>query len=99
MALRIVTAPEHEGYQAALEEIYRLRSLLAFEAAVLEAHSAAIPVPLARSITRMRDAARGRFDRIEISLSHPRVRAAREKARMAHTLTRDAWETNRGVQR
>jgi hypothetical protein len=88
-------------YSAALDEIYRLRSALAYEAGVTEAHLSYATFPKTRrvhgeeQVGRMREAAAGQshaayFHTSDLSLKH-----ARREAGMPETLTRGEWEATR----
>lgn len=89
-------------YSAALDEIYRLRQALAYEASVLAVHLGYASFPKSRrghaenQVERMRQAARGAtleayHDTSHLSLGH----AARE-AGVPKTLTRGEWERRYG---
>jgi hypothetical protein len=83
-------------YSRALDEIYRLRSLLAYEATVLDAHLEYKTFPKSRrpiaeqQSARMRVAASGTD--VTRYISHLSLRHARAKANVPQTLTRAGWE-------
>lgn len=89
-------------YSDALDEIYALRLLLASEARIAEANGDYKTFPKSRrgelenSIQAMRDAARGN---VRAVVADPRYRHARNELRAttgSETLTRHAWEAERG---
>lgn len=88
-------------YSAALDEIYRLRTLLAYEAGTLAAHTEYKTFPKSRqrfaqaSIARMQAASRGEIDAQLVSNlgSDLAVRSARKEAGMPDPMTRQDWET------
>ena len=88
-------------YSAALDEIYRLRTLLAWEADVLAATAGYRSFPKSRqeiaqqSIARMRAAARGEAAAQVLAESNTAVRYARDEAGMAQLMTRAQWEEQR----
>lgn len=83
----------------ALDEIYRLRTLLAYEAEVIDTHLNYKTFPKSRreiaigQVERMRWAAKGHA----VSISHLSERHARESAGMSHLLTRAQWEAEKGI--
>ena len=85
-------------YSAALDEIYRLRQLLAYEARVVEATLDYKSFPKSRraaheaQVERMRFAARGNAEDEVGNLSHLSLRACMREAGMPDTLTRSQWE-------
>lgn len=91
-------------HSAAIDEIYRLRTLLAWESALLELHTSYVSFPKRRlpfaqeSIERMRAAARGNPDAQTLqSKSNAAVRQARDDAGMSQTLTNSQWERQNGL--
>lgn len=87
-----------KAYSEALDEIWRLRGLLAVEAGILEAHLALKGFPKSRrahaeaQVDRMLRAAQGQSSRVYYEHPGLRVRAARHAAHIPETLTRAAWE-------
>ena len=83
-------------YLAALDEIYRLRVILAHEAQIQEGHLAFRSFPqsrrgvAARSIERMRDAARGHSTTAIAAIAFPKH--ALKSAGAPETFTRSEWE-------
>lgn len=86
-------------YSAALDEVYRLRTLLAVEGSILAAHLTYKTFPKSRrgiaeeQVDRMYRAARG--ESRDVLAEHPdrRRRQGRGDAGMPETLTRAAWES------
>jgi hypothetical protein len=87
-------------YSAALDEIFRLRTALAYEAAVIEAHLGLVTFPKSR-----RDVAEGQVERMKAAASGNALvpyagvaswalDSARERAGMGK-LTRAMWEAAR----
>lgn len=89
-------------YSAALDEIWRLRRLLAYEAGVLEAHLGYKSFPKTRrafaeqQVARMQDAARGHSDKEAVATHSLSTRHITQGLGMKQTLTCHAWETDRG---
>lgn len=86
-------------YSRALDEIYRLRTILAYEAMVTDAHHEGYktsPKSRKRSVVeqaeRMRRAARGDTLAVFNGISYPKQ--ALQDAGAAQTLTRAAWEAD-----
>lgn len=81
-------------YSAALDEIYRLRAALAYEARVIEAHLLYKTFPKGRramataQVARMREAAAGNASEV-YPINFYRTL---EEAGLRPTLTRHAWE-------
>lgn len=90
-------------YSAALDEIYRLRRALAYEASVLAVHLELASFPKSRrrfaeeQIVRMRLAAQGATRAAYDEVSRPGMDHAAEEARMPKTLTRGQWEERYGT--
>lgn len=88
-------------YSAALDEIYRLRRALAYEAAVAKAHGEYKTFPKSRrdvldsQIERMRAAARGNVLDAYRDRPHFALDATMREAGAKTTLTRHAWEQER----
>ncbi|QKW15428.1 hypothetical protein [Verrucosispora sp. NA02020] len=84
-------------YSAALDEIHRLRAVLAYEAAVTAAHLGYATFPKSRreaaenQVERMRSAARGE-PASHGSVSHMSLRHGLREAGASETLTRWQWE-------
>lgn len=87
-------------YSAALDEIFRLRTALAYEAGVLEAHLGLATFPKSRreiaegQIERMREAARTSGGLPYAEVASWALEQAREQAGMT-VLTRGTWEATR----
>jgi hypothetical protein len=87
-------------YSAALDEIYRLRTALAYEADVIAAHLNLATFPKSRravaekQIERMRSAACGNTKDMYADTPSWSLEAARESAGMG-LLTRGTWEAQR----
>lgn len=83
-------------YTAALDEIYRLRVILAHEAQIQEGHLAFASFPKSRrkvaerSIERMREAARGHSKTATVAI--PLWKQALKSAGASETFTRADWE-------
>lgn len=90
-------------YSAALDEIYRLRSLLAYEAEVLSVHLTFMGFPKSRrpvaetQVKRMRQAACGCSEHTYVKIPPANMAFVRTVAGMEPTLTRGQWEVSRGV--
>lgn len=88
-----------DHYSAALDEVYRLRTLLAVEGSILANHLDYKTFPKSRreiaeaQVSRMYRAARGESQ--DAIAEHPnmRRRQCRDDAGMPETLTRAAWES------
>jgi hypothetical protein len=84
-------------YSAALDEIYRLRRALAFEARVVEAHLGLKSFPKSRrrfaeeQVERMRESARGHAERVYAGRDYWKLDEALRSAG-AGFLTRHQWE-------
>lgn len=93
-----MTDEEMEHYSKALDEIYRLRAMLAMEANVLERHLSLKTFPKSRrrpaedSVAVMRAAARGESRTIVLGSSWTTRKAALRTAGAGETLTRSEWE-------
>ena len=91
-----------EILSAALDEIYRLRKAMAYEAGVIAAHLDLKTFPKSRrypaqqQIERMRSAARGE-ERSHSTVQARALRSALGDAGASETLTRDEWEHQRGL--
>lgn len=89
-------------YSAALDEIFRLRTALAFEALVTEAHLGYRTFPKTRrryaeeQAERMRECARGQALTAFAGRSWQSLRTGLREAGAAETLTREQWETEHG---
>lgn len=85
-------------YGAALDEIYRLRRALAYEAAVLKVHLDYKTFPKTRrevaegQIRRMQDSARGKSQRAYGGTNTASLAVALSEAGAPQSLTRHAWE-------
>lgn len=92
-----MTDEEMAHYSAALDEIYRLRTALAYEASVVDVHLGYKTFPKSRrffaeqQVERMREAARGDADSHR-HLAPPTLGHARRAAGM-DGLTRHQWES------
>lgn len=93
--------PMDPHYAAALDEIYRLRTALAYEAEVISAHLSLATFPKSRrpaaleQIQRMRRAARGHIHDAYRSIPGRSLNYVRRVAGMG-LLTRTQWETDQG---
>jgi hypothetical protein len=91
-----------EHYSAALDEIYRLRRALAYEAGVLKAHLGYKTFPKSRrrhadeQVARLLDAARGHAVRAYADIPHAYIRSAVADAGVKQTFSRHDWESGRG---
>lgn len=89
-------------YSKALDEIYELRTLLAYESLVTKAHLGYKTFPKSRrphaeeQIKRMQRAARGDIFEVNRVLSFNNARIL-QLASVPQTLTRWAWEKARGL--
>lgn len=87
-------------YSAALDEIYRLRTALAYEARVTQAHLNYATFPKSRrkvaeqQMARMLAAAVGESARAYSEIGHQSLMFCREQAGMG-LLTRGGWEARR----
>lgn len=87
-----------EHYSRALDEIYRLRALLAYEAQVVEVHLDYKTFPKSRrrvaegQVERMRWAARGKSEVTNAGISMSSFKSALRDAGASECLTRDQWE-------
>ena len=94
---------EMSHYSGALDEIYRLRRALAYEADVLVAHLTYKTFPKTRrryaeeQVERMRAAARGEVLARYAGVSDLSLRSAMDRAGASQTLTRGDWEHHRDV--
>lgn len=85
-------------YSAALDEIYRLRCALAYEAQVTEAHLDYVTFPKSRrqvaeeQVGRMRQAARGEVEPTYRQASSLSMKHCLAEAGASPTLTRHQWE-------
>lgn len=92
-----MNADELHHYSRALDEIYRLRGLLAFEAAIIQGHLQLATFPRSRrvaaeeQIRRMTTAAIGQVDSTFTSNSNPSMKHVRQQLGI-ETLTRWAFE-------
>lgn len=86
------------AYSAALDEIYRLREALAYEAVVTDTHLAYRTFPKSRrgsaenQVERMRAAARGESQRAYAPVSHLVLRHCLGEAGASETLTRHQFD-------
>ena len=93
-----MTEEELAHYSAALDEIFRLRRALAFEADVVLAHTDYQTFPKTRrrfaeeQVHRMRQAARGDGQLAYAGHSYLDFDGAMHRAGAEHSLTRDQWE-------
>lgn len=84
-------------YGRALDEVYRLRRQLAYEASVLEVHLGYATFPKSRrgiaedQVERMRQAARGEPG-VLTGIADGSLRLCMQEAEAAETLTRSAYE-------
>lgn len=89
------------AYSAALEEIYRLRCALAYEALINREYLtyATLPKSIRREIVkranRMHDAARGRVAEAYAGVDSYLMQELMEEAGASPTLTRAQWEAGR----
>jgi collagenase-like PrtC family protease len=86
-----------EDYSAALDEIYRLRQALAYEADVVTAQtdlklSKRRRSEIDASVERLRAAARGEAQRVYAGTSSLSLRGSLKRAGAPDTLTRWQWE-------
>lgn len=103
--------PDHSGYaelvgedlthySAALDEIFRLRRALAYEAGVTEAHLSFSTFPKSRraaadgQISRMREAARGHTQEAYANVPEWSLASTMQDADASPTLTRWKWEAD-----
>lgn len=88
-------------YSRALDEIYHLRTALAYEAGVLTAHLEYATFPKSRrvvaeeQIQRMRQAAQGLTRQAYSGIESWALDSARRESRVG-TLTRNQWESDTG---
>lgn len=88
-------------YSRAIDEIFRLRRALAYEAGVVAAHLGYATFPKSRravaegQIERMRAAARGEAEVAYAGTSHLSLRHAMNEAGASQTLTCGQWEERR----
>lgn len=93
-----MTDEEMSYYSAALDEVYRLRRALAFEARVVEAHTEYKTFPKTRrrfateQVERMRMSARGRSELAYAGVNSYSLRAELLDSGGQETLTRSAFE-------
>lgn len=93
--------PTMEDYSRALDEIYSLRSALAYEAEVLALHLEYASFPKSRrrfaeaQLYRMRNAARGRAEFAYREVKRRNLQLALIAAGAKETLTRSEWEAER----
>jgi hypothetical protein len=91
------TVPVDE-LSAALDEIYRLRQVLAYEACGIEAHLDYATFPKSRravaedQVARMRLAAAGHSQAAYAGKSHTVMRMALREAGASETFTRNQWQ-------
>lgn len=87
-----------EHYSRAIDEIYRLRGLLAYEARITEVHLGYKTFPESRrrvaesQVERMRLAARGRSDMASAPISSQGIKSCLVAAGADECLTRTQWE-------
>lgn len=85
-----------------LDEVYRLRTALAYEALVTRAHLGYKTFPKSRrpfaerQIERMQQGSRGQAFEAYYPISHLVLNTARKEANMPETLTRARWEADHG---
>lgn len=93
-----MTKDEMAAYSAALDEVYRLRSALAYEASVSEAHGSYKTFPRSRrrslddQVERMRASARGGSEVAYAGTSYLSLRHALREAGASETLPRAQLE-------
>lgn len=93
---------EEQTISDLLDEVYRLRLALAYEALVTRAHLGYKTFPKTRrafaerQIERMQQSSRGEAFKAYYPISHLVMDTARREARMPSTLTRAAWEAQHG---
>lgn len=86
------------AYSKALDEVYRLRRALAYEARVVEAHLGYKTFPKTRrkiaeeQVERMRLCARGEAGVVYAGVNYTSLNAALRAAGASETLTRAQWE-------
>ena len=98
-----MTDEEHAHYSAALDEIWRLRALMATEARVTEAHLELKSFPKSRrkyaeeAVERQRRCALGESQAVYDEFGTPYRRAQSEMRSIGATdgLTRSSWESER----
>jgi hypothetical protein len=86
-------------YSAALDEIYRLRRALAYEARVVEAQTLDVQAlgknrraHIKESVDRMRKSVQGHAEAVYAGLDRSSLRMALEQTRGTSLLTRAMWE-------
>lgn len=95
--------PMERAYFDALDEIWRLRQALAWEAGAIEADIGMKSFPKSRRqiaaerIDRLRAAARGESERAYAGVSSIFLRNAMQRAGASETFTRHQWEVERGI--
>lgn len=91
-------------YSLALDEIWKLRRALAYEAGVTQAHLSLKSFPKSRrayaetQVRRMQSAASGHIEMAYAGLNTYMLQEALRDASGQPTLTRSQWEEQRGIQ-
>lgn len=89
-------------YSAALDEVFRLRQALAYEARVSESLLSYTSLPVGArkkaegQVERMRRSARGEVEAVYAEVPNHHRQSVMRQAGMHPTLTRGQWEADRG---